>query len=62
MFVTDDRSEATRLAEIGLARQRARYAAIGRAVFVEGMSLRDQIVAMDIHIGNRDDVIASLMR
>ena len=37
-----------------------RYAAIGRAVFVEGMSVHDQIAAMDIHIGNPDDVIASL--
>ena len=60
MFVADDRDEALRLAEIGLARQRARYAAIGRAVFVEGMSVHDQIAAMDIHIGNPDDVIASL--
>ena len=37
-----------------------RYAAIGRAGFVEGMSVHDQIAAMDIHIGNPDDVIASL--
>jgi hypothetical protein len=49
-----------RLAEIGLTRQRARHATIGRTVFVEGMSLQDQIAAMDIHIGNPDDVIASL--
>jgi len=60
VFVADDRNEAMRLAEIGLARQRARYAAIGRTVFVEGMSVHDQIAAMDIHIGNPDDVIASL--
>jgi len=59
-FVTDERNEALRLAEIGLARQRARYAAIGRAGFVEGMSVHDQIAAMDIHIGDPDDVIASL--
>ena len=44
-------TEALRLAEIGLARQRARYAAIGRTGFVEGMSVHDQIAAMDIHIG-----------
>jgi hypothetical protein len=56
----DDRKEALRLAEIGLARQRARYVTIGRTVFVEGMSVHDQIAAMDIHIGNPDDVIASL--
>lgn len=49
-----------RLAEHGLARQRARYAAIGRAVFVESLSVRDQIAAMDIHIGEPDEVIASL--
>jgi alkanesulfonate monooxygenase SsuD/methylene tetrahydromethanopterin reductase-like flavin-dependent oxidoreductase (luciferase family) len=57
VFVADDREEALRLAEIGLARQRARYAAIGRMVFVEGMSVHDQISAMDIHSGNPDDVI-----
>jgi putative FMN-dependent luciferase-like monooxygenase len=60
VFVADDRAEALRLAEIGLARQRVRYAAIGRAVLVEGMSVHDQIAAMDIHIGDPDDVIASL--
>jgi putative FMN-dependent luciferase-like monooxygenase len=60
VFVADDRQEALRLAEIGLARQRVRYAAIGRRGFVEGMSLHDQIAAMDIHMGNPDDVIASL--
>ncbi len=60
VFVADDRKEAMRLAEIGLARQRARYAAIGRTVFVEGMSVHDQIAAMDIHIGTPEDVIASL--
>jgi putative FMN-dependent luciferase-like monooxygenase len=60
VFVVDDRAEATRLADIGLARQRARYAAIGRVGFVEGMSVHDQIAAMDIHIGTPDEVIASL--
>ena len=60
VFVADDRNEAMRLAGIGLARQRARYATIGRTVFVEGMSVHDQIAAMDIHIGNPDEVIASL--
>jgi alkanesulfonate monooxygenase SsuD/methylene tetrahydromethanopterin reductase-like flavin-dependent oxidoreductase (luciferase family) len=60
VFAADDRKEAVRLAEIGLARQRARYATIGRTVFVEGMSVHDQIAAMDIHIGNPEDVIASL--
>jgi len=60
VFVADDRDEALRLAEIGLAHQRARYAAIGRTGFVEGMSVHDQIAAMDIHIGTPDEVIASL--
>jgi putative FMN-dependent luciferase-like monooxygenase len=60
VFVADDRKEAMRLAEAGLARQRARYAAIGRRGFARGMSLHDQIAAMDIHTGNPDDVIASL--
>jgi len=60
VFVADDRKEALLLAEIGLARQRARFAKIGRTGFVEGMSVHDQIAAMDIHIGNPDDVIASL--
>jgi len=60
VFVADDCGEALRLAELGLARTRARYAAIGRALFVEGMSVHDQIAAMDIHIGNPDDAIASL--
>lgn len=60
VFVADDRAAALRLAEIGLARQRVRYAAMGRAGFVEGMSVHDQIAAMDIHIGDPDDAIASL--
>lgn len=60
VFVVDDKAEALRLAEIGLARQQARYAAIGRGGFVEGMSVHDQIAAMDIHIGTPDEVIASL--
>src|SRR6185295_2661086 len=60
VFVADDRNEAIRLAETGLARQHERYAAIGRAVFVDGMSVHDQIAAMDIHIGDPDDVIGSL--
>jgi putative FMN-dependent luciferase-like monooxygenase len=60
VFVADDRDEALRLAELGLARQRARYAALGRSAFVEGMSINDHVAAMDIHLGNADDVIASL--
>jgi alkanesulfonate monooxygenase SsuD/methylene tetrahydromethanopterin reductase-like flavin-dependent oxidoreductase (luciferase family) len=33
---------------------------MGRPGFVEGMSVNDQIAAMDIHIGTPDEVIASL--
>jgi putative FMN-dependent luciferase-like monooxygenase len=60
VFVVDDRGDALHLAEIGLAHQQRRYAVMGRAGFVEGMSVHDQIAAMDIHIGTPDDVIASL--
>ena len=60
VFAADDRGEALRLAETGLERQKARFAAMGRAGFVEGMSVHDQIAAMDIHIGMPSDVIASL--
>jgi len=60
VFAADDHEEALRFAAIGLERQRARFAGIGRAGFVEGMSVHDQIAAMDIHIGTADDVIASL--
>ena len=60
VFVADDRDEALRLAEIGLAHQRERYATIGRSVPAEGLSLHDQIAAMDIHMGTPAEVIASL--
>lgn len=60
VFVADDRDEALRLAAIGLEHQRARFAAMGRAGFVEGMSVHDQVAAMDIHIGTPGEVIASL--
>ena len=58
VFVADDRKGAL-LAEIGLARQRARYATIGRAGLSRACRY-DQIAAMDVHIGTRTDVIASL--
>jgi putative FMN-dependent luciferase-like monooxygenase len=61
VFVADDRDEALRFAKIGLAHQQRRYAAIGRSGFVEGMSVHDQIATMDIHIGEPDDVAASLL-
>jgi putative FMN-dependent luciferase-like monooxygenase len=58
VFVTDDRADARRFAEIGLGRHRARMTRLGRATgdgSVEGM-----IAAMDAHLGTSDDVIASL--
>jgi putative FMN-dependent luciferase-like monooxygenase len=60
VFAVDDRAEGQRLAGAGLARLQARFAAIGRGGFVDGMSVHDQIAAMDIHIGTPDEVIASL--
>ena len=58
VFVADDRAEALRLAEVGLARFRARLARLGRATG-DG-SLEGLIAATDIHLGTPDDVIASL--
>jgi len=58
VFVAEDRQEALSLAEVGLARFRARLARSGRALG-DG-SLGDTIAAMDAHIGTPDDVIASL--
>ena len=58
VFVTDDNDEALRLAEIGLARHRARLTRLGRATgdgTVDGM-----ITSMDVHLGTPDNVIASL--
>ena len=58
VFVTDDNTEALRLAEIGLGRHRARLTRLGRATG-DG-SLDAMIAAMDVHLGAPDDVIASL--
>ena len=60
MFVADDRDEALRFAEIGLARhartlRRDRARAVGEAARCD-----DLIAAMDVHLGTPDDVIASL--
>jgi putative FMN-dependent luciferase-like monooxygenase len=59
VFVTDDSSEALRLAEIGLGRHRARLARLGRATG-DGTGLDAMITAMDVHLGTPDNVIASL--
>jgi alkanesulfonate monooxygenase SsuD/methylene tetrahydromethanopterin reductase-like flavin-dependent oxidoreductase (luciferase family) len=59
VFVADDNEEARRLAEIGLGRHRARLTRLGRATG-DGSGLGAMIVAMDVHLGTPDKVIASL--
>jgi putative FMN-dependent luciferase-like monooxygenase len=59
VFVADDNKEALRFAEIGLGRHRARLARLGRATG-DGSGLDAMIVAMDVHVGTPDTVIASL--
>jgi alkanesulfonate monooxygenase SsuD/methylene tetrahydromethanopterin reductase-like flavin-dependent oxidoreductase (luciferase family) len=58
VFVTDDRQDALRFAEIGLERLRARFAKSGRPTG-DG-SLDSLIAAVDAHLGTSADVIASL--
>jgi len=58
VFVADDRTEAMRLAEKGLMRQRHRLAATGN--FASGTLVGDMIRAMDVHVGTAEDVTASL--
>lgn len=58
LFVADDRKEALRLAEIGLTRVAARFAAAGHRI--PGNSVHDLIKALDSHVGTPEDVIASL--
>lgn len=58
VFVADDRAEAMRFAEVGLARLRARHAKSGRTTGDE--KLGDLITAFDVHMGTPDEVIASL--
>ena len=58
VFVADDRAEALRFAEVGLARFKARLARSGRATG-DG-SLTGLIAALDVHLGTPGDVIASL--
>src|SRR2546422_1413719 len=59
VFVPDDNEVAQRLAEVGLARHRARLARLGRATG-DGSVLDAMITAMDVHLGTPDNVIASL--
>ncbi|MCL8487010.1 MULTISPECIES: putative FMN-dependent luciferase-like monooxygenase [Bradyrhizobium] len=58
LFVADDRAEALRLAEIGLARVAHRFAKQGHRI--GSGSLRDVIKALDVHVGTPDDVIETL--
>jgi putative FMN-dependent luciferase-like monooxygenase len=58
VYAADDRKEAMRFAEIGLARLRHRLAATGN--LSSGNLVGDLIVAFDVHIGTPDEVIASL--
>jgi putative FMN-dependent luciferase-like monooxygenase len=58
LFVADDRREALRLADIGLARVVDHLVAVG---FVPpGRSFPELVAALDMHVGTPDDVIASL--
>ncbi len=59
VFVADDDKEARRLAEVGLGRHRARLARLGRSTG-DGSGLDAMIVAMDVHLGTPEQVIASL--
>jgi len=58
VFVADDRADARRFAEAGLARHQARLMKAGRAT--RSGALDDLIAAYDIHLGAPGDVIASL--
>lgn len=57
VFVADQRSEALRLAELGLGRFRARLAAMGRDA---SGTVQELIAAFDVHVGAPADVVASL--
>jgi putative FMN-dependent luciferase-like monooxygenase len=59
VYVSDDRKDAMRLAEIGLSRLRHRLAATGN--LTSGNLVGDMIAAMDVHIGTPDEVIESLL-
>ncbi|MGJ7615364.1 MULTISPECIES: putative FMN-dependent luciferase-like monooxygenase [unclassified Variovorax] len=64
VFVADTRQEALRLADIGLRRSAARFAASGQAGLADragpDATLEQLIAAYDVHVGSPDDVIASL--
>lgn len=58
VFVHEDRGQARRLAEAGIARFAARLRAMGRPVAAR--TLDETIAAFDIHVGTPEDVVASL--
>ncbi len=58
VFVADDRGEAMRLAEVGLARMRPRLAAAGHPA--AGGTVAELIAAFDAHVGTPGEVVASL--
>ncbi|MET4042198.1 putative FMN-dependent luciferase-like monooxygenase [Bradyrhizobium sp. RT6a] len=58
IFVADDRTEALRLADIGLRRALPQFLKGGHAK--PGETLEEMIAAFDTHVGAADDVIASL--
>lgn len=60
LFVADNRDEALRLAETGLRRVVADFAAKGHVI--PGDSLADILVALDTHVGTPADVLESLSR
>jgi putative FMN-dependent luciferase-like monooxygenase len=60
LFVADSRDEALRLAEKGLRRVVADFAAKGHVI--PGDALVDIIAALDTHVGTPEDVIESLSR
>ena len=60
LFVADSRNEALRLAEKGLRRVVADFAAKGHVI--PGDTLMDIIAALDTHVGTPADVIESLSR
>lgn len=60
LFVADSRKEALRLADAGLRRAAARFAAAQPDRAGPDASLERLIAAYDVHVGTPDDVIASL--
>ena len=60
VFVADDGEEARRLAETGLGRQRALPNFMAGGHLPPGDTVAEMITAFDTHVGNPDDVIASL--